>query len=196
MKVLVEDYPHRRGEHCASTAIRNVLDFHGVELSEPMILGLSSGLGFFYIRSDQWSPPRLFHGRTTSLEEDFCRNTGVSFSQRSTDDDPSAWRDLRAQIDSGRPALISTDTFYLGYHNTTSHFPGHRVVVVGYDEAAGLAYMADRKFDDYQVCSLDELRRSRNADDYPISCHNELIEFTGSVELRSPLAAAIRSALL
>ncbi len=46
MKTLVNDYPHRTGEHCASTALRNILRFHGVEISEPIIMGLSNGLGF------------------------------------------------------------------------------------------------------------------------------------------------------
>jgi hypothetical protein len=196
MRRLVEGYPHETGEHCASTAIRNVLRFHGVEMSEGMVLGLSSGLGFFYIRSDALSPPRMFHGRTASLEQDFCANTGLAHENRVGLDDDLAWADLRRQIDSGRPALISTDTFYLGYHNTTSHFPGHRVVVVGYDEEADQVFMADRKFEEYQVCSLEELRRSRNADDYAASCHNELIEFTGDVAFTRPLADGIRDAAL
>ncbi len=196
MAVFVENYPHRTGEHCASTALRNILRFHDCTLSEGMIVGLASGLGFFYIRSDATSPSRMFHGRTISLEQDFCRNTGIDFEERSVEDDDEAWREVRERVDSGLPVMVSTDTFYLGYQNTTSHFPGHRAVVVGYDEATRTIYIADREFDEYQQCSYDELRSSRNAPDYPVSCHNQYGDFKSEVGLGVPLADAIRSALI
>ena len=109
MAVLVSDYPHRTGEHCASTALRNVMAHRGIELSEPMIFGLASGLGFVYLRSDQWSPTRMFHGRTQKLESDFCRNTELDFDEPFGTDDETAWKDLKQRIDAGRPVMIATD---------------------------------------------------------------------------------------
>jgi predicted CXXCH cytochrome family protein len=195
MKGLVASYQHRTGEHCASTALRNILHFHGVELSEAMIVGLSSGLGFYYVRKPEWSPTRMMHGRTATLETDFCRNTGIAFEDRAEPDDERAWIAVRERIDSGRPVMISTDTYYLGYHRTTSHFPGHRAVVVGYDTDAGRVLLADRKFERYQICSFDELRRSRNADDHPQSCENRYGDFQDEVKLGLPLVEAIRAAM-
>ena len=92
MAVQVERYRHRTGEHCASTALRNILAHHGTELSEPMIFGLASGLGFIYLEGQGVSPSRLFHGRTISLEIDFCRNTAIAFEERAESDDDRAWR--------------------------------------------------------------------------------------------------------
>jgi hypothetical protein len=195
MTVLVAGYEHRGGEHCASTSLRNILHFHGVEISEAMIVGLSSGLGFYYLCSDQLSPTRIFHGRTATLESDFCENTGIPFEDRLELDDERAWVQVRDRIDAGQPVMISTDTYYLGYHNTGSHFPRHRVVVVGYDDSARTALLADRKFSDYQPISYDELRRARNADDYPMSCLNQYGDFLGEVKLGIPLVDAIRIAL-
>ncbi len=195
MKVLVPDYDHRTGEHCASTALRNILSFNGVELSEPMIFGLASGLGFFYLRDGPWSPTRMFHGRTMTLEGDFCSNTAIPFEDREEPDNDRAWEILRGLLDAGCPVMVSTDTFYLGYQNTTSHFPGHRAVVVGYDLDAHEVYIADRKFEEYQTCKLDELRRSRNADDYPMRCANQYGDFQGELKLGRPLREAIRIAM-
>jgi hypothetical protein len=194
MKVLVDDYEHRTGEHCASTALRNLLVHQGTELSEGMIFGLASGLGFFYLRGEM-SPSRMFHGRTMSLENDFGLNTGVPLVDRVEPDAGSAWQAVRDSIDNGVPVMVSTDTFYLGYHHTTSHFPGHRCVVVGYDDDAETVWIADRKFDDYQQCSYQELARARNAPDYPMTCNNQYGELSGKMELRQPLAAAVRAAL-
>jgi hypothetical protein len=193
--VLVEGYPHRVGEHCASTALRNLLAHHGIELSEAMVFGLASGLGFYYLHDDGISPTRMFHGRTLSLENDFGLNTGASLEDRPEPDDGRAMQLLRDSVDRGEPVMISTDTFYLGYHRTTSHFPGHRCVVVGYDDASRSVWIADRKFEDYQCCSYEELARARNAPDYPMPCHNQYGALTGELALGRPLDAAIRAAV-
>ncbi|UCE85656.1 MAG: BtrH N-terminal domain-containing protein [Deltaproteobacteria bacterium] len=195
MVVRVEGYEHRTGAHCASTALRNILRFHRIELSEAMIFGLSSGLGFYYLRSPDWSPARMFHGRTATLEEDLGRNTGLPFADRPEPDDDRAWELVRRRVDAGEPVMVSTDTYYLGYHHTTSHFPGHRAVVVGYDPVAATVFLADRRFEEYQTCSFDELRRARNAPDYALRCQNRYGDFYGEVTLGRPLAEAIRTAL-
>jgi len=195
MTAIVEGYPHHTGEHCASTALRNLLCHHGLQLSEEMVFGLASGLGFYYLKLDGLSPTRMFHGRTATLESDFGRNTGVPFVDRPEPDDDRAWLAVRACVDRGRPVMVATDTFYLGYHHTTSHFPLHRCVVVGYEDASETVLIADRKFEIYQRCSFGELRRSRNARDYPISCENRYGEFEGEVKLGVPLEEGIRAAL-
>jgi hypothetical protein len=194
--VLVDDYPHRTGEHCASTALRNLLAHHGTELSEGMVFGLASGAGFFYLRQDELSPTRMFHGRSLDLEQAFAENCGLPLVDRIEPDDEVAWQALRASVDAGQPVMVSTDTFYLGYHATTSHFPGHRCVVVGYDDESECVYIADRKFEDYQVCSYSELRRARNAPDYPASSHNQYGAVSGPLRLGRPLDEAIPVALV
>ncbi|MFZ5530271.1 MAG: BtrH N-terminal domain-containing protein, partial [Pseudomonadota bacterium] len=35
--------PHRPGRHCGSSAIRDLLEFHGTTLTEAMCFGLGSG---------------------------------------------------------------------------------------------------------------------------------------------------------
>jgi len=195
MPVLVSTFRHQTGEHCASTALRNLLAHRGTELSESMVFGLASGLGFYYFETDQVSPSRMFHGRTATLESDFGRNTGIAFIDRPEADDDRAWQILRERLDAGEPVMLSTDTFYLGYHHTSSHFPGHRCVAVGYDDDTRTVLIADRKFEAYQQCSYDELRRSRNAPDYPMTCDNQWGDFAADATQRRPLDEAIRLAL-
>lgn len=195
MRSVVETYAHQTGEHCASTALRNLLHFRGLTLSEGMIVGLASGLGFYYIRRPDLSPSHMFHGRTLTLESDFGRNTAMGFEDRIEPDDARAWRAVKGRIDAGEPVMVSTDPFYLGYHRTTSHFPGHRAVVVGYDDEADEVYIADRKFESLQVCRFDELRRARNASDHPHPCQNQYGDFEGRPALGRPLDEAIRTAV-
>jgi hypothetical protein len=195
MTVRVEGYVHRTGEHCASTALRNLLAFYGFDFSEPLIVGLGGGVGFYFLRGGGLSPTRIFHGRSATLEADFCRHTGIAFQEHMGPDDELAWTELRKRLDAGIPVPISVDTFYLPYHRTTSHFPGHRVVVVGYDDARRRFWLADRKFETDQACDFEALRRARNAPDYPWTCLNGWVEFPEEVRCAIPLEAAIRSAL-
>jgi len=196
MAVLIESYEHRTGEHCASTALRNILANRGNAMSEGMIFGLASGVGFFYLQNDALSPTRMFHGRTATLEEDFGANTALDFVEQPEPDDERAHALLREQLDAGEPVLLSTDTFYLRYHNTTSHFPGHRCVAIGYDDESRTVWIADRKFEEYQRCSYAELGQARNAADYPMTCENRWGRLGPDASFGLPLADACRAALL
>jgi hypothetical protein len=173
--------------------VRNLLAHHGTELSEAMVFGLASGVGFFYFKNDALSPTRMFHGRTPTFETNLGANTGLAFAEHEEPDDARAEQLLRERLDAGVPVLLATDTFYLGYHHTTSHFPGHTCVAVGYD-AAGV-WIADRKFPEPQQCSFEELRHARNAPDYPIRCANRWGDFASGARLARPLADAVRAAL-
>ncbi len=193
MAVLIEGFEHRTGEHCASTAFRNVLRYHGLDLSESMVFGLAGGLGFYYIENEALSPARMFHGRSLALEWDLCANAALPAACDVDGDDAHAERYLTECLDAGWPVILSTDTFYLAYQNTTSHFPGHRAVVVGYDDDG--FWMADRKLVEYQRVTSEELRRARNASDYAMSCANEYHHFRGPIEIGVPLSQAIRTSL-
>ena len=78
----VPGYVHTPGHHCGSTALRNLLAFHGVELSEEMAFGLGAGAGFYYLAIDGTSPSRWFNGRTARLEESFRELTGAALELR------------------------------------------------------------------------------------------------------------------
>jgi hypothetical protein len=55
---MVPGYRHLPGHHCGSTALRNLLGFHGVELSEEMAFGLGAGASFYYLVLEEASPSR------------------------------------------------------------------------------------------------------------------------------------------
>ena len=68
---MVPGFTHLPGNHCGSTALRNLLGFHGVELSEEMAFGLGAGACFYYVTLEEASPTRWFNGRVARLEENF-----------------------------------------------------------------------------------------------------------------------------
>jgi len=65
---MVPGFTHLPGNHCGSTALRNLLAFHGTQISEEMAFGLGAGACFFYIQADEQSPSRFTNGRAQQLE--------------------------------------------------------------------------------------------------------------------------------
>ena len=100
----VPGYTHTPGHHCGSTALRNLLGFHGVEISEEMAFGLGAGACFYYVTLEDASPTRWFNGRTARLEENFDELTGAALELRTFEEgDGGAWEAARAEVDAGRP---------------------------------------------------------------------------------------------
>ncbi len=193
---FVPGYRHIPGHHCGSTALRNLLAFHGVEISEEMAFGLGAGACFYYVTIEDASPTRWFNGRTARLEENFDELTGAALTLRTFEPgDGDAWESARSEIDSGNPVLLLTDLFYLDHYGNSAHFPGHAVVLAGYDEE--VAYLSDTGFEQLQTTRLDHLDGARHSSHpaYPLAGH--MFTASGAVtpgKLRAAIPAAIERA--
>ncbi|HEY3193521.1 MAG TPA: BtrH N-terminal domain-containing protein [Solirubrobacterales bacterium] len=160
-RVMVPGYRHVPGNHCGSTALRNLLGFHGVEISEEMAFGLGAGACFYYVVLDEHSPSRFTNGRAARLEENFLELTGAPLRLRTEADPEASWEMAREAVDEGRPVLLLTDLYYLDHYGRSAHFPGHAVILAGYDEE--LAWLSDTAFEDLQTTSLEGLREARHS---------------------------------
>jgi hypothetical protein len=170
-RVMVPGYRHVPGHHCGSTALRNLLAFHGVEISEEMAFGLGAGACFYYVVQDGHSPSRFTNGRAARLEENFLELTGTPLRLRTDGDPEGSWRIAKEAVDEGRPVLVLTDLYYLDHYGRSAHFPGHAVVLAGYDEE--LAWLSDTAFEDLQTTSLESLREARHSQQpiFPLEGH-------------------------
>ena len=168
---MVPGYAHVPGNHCGSTALRNLLAFGGVELTEEMAFGLGAGACFYYIALDGSSPSRFTNGRTSRLEEEFVALTGSGLHLDEFEGPEESWRAARESVDAGRPALLLSDLYYLDHYGRSAHFPGHAVVLAGYDDE--VAYLSDTAFDELQTTSLESLAEARHSQYpvYPLSGH-------------------------
>jgi hypothetical protein len=190
----VPGYAHVPGNHCGSTALRNLLAHHGVEISEEMAFGLGAGACFYYIAAGELSPSRFTNGRTGRLEEEFLELTGAPLRLQTADDAEASWELARGAVDEGRPAILLTDLYHLDHYGNSAHFPGHAVVLAGYD--AESAYVSDTAFAEIQRTSLAGLARARHEQHpfYPLSGH--MIDLPPGERLdRSELEAAAPTAI-
>jgi len=190
----VPDYVHAPGHHCGSTALRNLLAHQGVEISEEMAFGLGAGACFYYVALEDASPTRWFNGRTARLEESFDQLTGAALQLRTFEEgDGDAWEAARDEVDAGNPVLLLTDLYHLDHYGNSAHFPGHAVILAGYDEE--FVHLSDTGFEQLQTTTRHEdLDRARHSSHpaYPLAGH--MFTASGAVtqeQLRAAIPAAI-----
>jgi hypothetical protein len=192
----VPGYTHTPGEHCGSTALRNLLAFHGVQISEEMAFGLGAGACFYYVALEQASPSRWFNGRTARLEENFRDLSGAALRLRTFEQgDGGAWQAAREEVDAGRPVLLLTDLFHLDHYGNSAHFPGHAVILAAYDDQR--AFLSDTGFAELQATGLKNLERARHSDHPAYQLRGHMFTVAGVLEperLREAVPRAIERA--
>ena len=161
---IVSGFYHTTGNHCGSTAVRDLLHCVGLDLSEAMCFGLGSGLGFVYFRDvPETGISHFFHGRLATLERDLCQHLRLDFQEGQHDQATEAWQVARAFIDADLPLMLNVELSRIPYYKSRTPFPGHRVVLAGYDDARQVAFLADNAFEHLQEIAFDDLRDARFA---------------------------------
>lgn len=168
------DLSHQRGNHCGSTALRNIARYYDWGFDEALCFGLGSGLGFSYQRVQE-RPERMFFGRTSDLETQFFDTLSIPVTVREGDSFDTTWTDMRAYLDAGHPVLIFTDLFYLDYYNSSTHFSPHSLLLVGYGDDT--AHLADSEFAEIQRLPLERLEAAMTSKHMsPLQCRYLVVD--------------------
>ncbi|MFD9865860.1 BtrH N-terminal domain-containing protein [Streptomyces niveus] len=132
---MVKGIDARGMQHCETTALGLLLRHEGIDLSEPMLFGLGSGLSFIYWDSKAMGFPFL-GGRVKPFEltRNLAAALGLDLLVEETTSARKAWQNVAAHIDVGRPVGLQLDSYHLDYFTTKVHFGGHVVAMYGYDE--------------------------------------------------------------
>ncbi|KUJ69829.1 lantibiotic ABC transporter [Streptomyces albus subsp. albus] len=138
----VEDIDARGMQHCETTALGVLLRHQGLDLSEPMLFGLGSGLSFVYWDGKNMGFPFL-GGRVKPFEltRNLAARLGLDLQVQETTSARRAWQNAAAPIDAGQPVGLQLDSYHLDYFTSKVRFGGHVVAMYGYDEHA--AYLVD-----------------------------------------------------
>jgi hypothetical protein len=160
---MIDGYQNFPGEHCGSVAMRGLLNHYcQLSLPEHAVFGIGSGLDCVYLASAAMDPQALVFGRTVSMETDLAAALDVDYREEVETDDARAWALVRSEVEAGRPTMLSGDIFYLDYREYKVHFPGHRFVLLGFDDDTQSAFIADRINEAPERCSYGALAASRN----------------------------------
>ncbi|MDQ1016974.1 BtrH N-terminal domain-containing protein [Streptomyces afghaniensis] len=125
----------RGTQHCETSALGVLLRHQGLDLSEPMLFGLGSGLSFIYWDSKNLDFPFL-GGRVKPFEltRNLAAGLGLELVVRETGSARKAWENVATALDAGLPVGLQLDSYHLDYFTSKVHFGGHVVALYGYDE--------------------------------------------------------------
>ncbi|MFF4284027.1 BtrH N-terminal domain-containing protein [Streptomyces sp. NPDC001633] len=181
----VRDIDARGTQHCETTALGVLLRHQGLDLSEPMLFGLGSGLSFVYWDSKNMGFPFL-GGRVKpfDLTRTLATRLGLQLLVQETTSPRRAWENVAAPIDAGHPVGLQLDSYHLDYFASKVHFGGHVVAMYGYDEHA--AYLVDTDQQGGAVStSLTSLAQARAARG-PMTAKHRSFTLTAPRDLPSP----------
>ena len=162
------DIKHQPAAHCENGTISSLLRFYGIELSEPMIFGLASGLYFTHVpwmrvnnlplTSFRYFPGVLFRRITKIL--------GIKSETRRFINKEHAMAQLdRVLLKEHKPVGCVVGMYYLPYVpiEYRFHFNGHNICIIGKDEETGDYSVLDTNTTQKVTISRKNLLRVRFA---------------------------------
>ncbi|MHB8771066.1 MAG: BtrH N-terminal domain-containing protein [Syntrophales bacterium] len=130
-------FEHRQYAHCESGVVTALLGRRGLDISEPMVFGITGGLTFVYlpflrITGMPLVSYRMFPG---AIINGAARNLGVRFEKRRYSDRKTALSELRTLVDAGECVGLQTSVYWLPYFPPEMRFQfnAHNLLVTGRD---------------------------------------------------------------
>ena len=132
--MILDSYKVYNGQHCETTAIGGLLQYEGLKLSEPLLFGIGSGLGFIYWNMKSMPVPFL-GGRSKELVATLCKHLNIQLEVKETSSLKKAWVNVKNNIEAGHPVGLQVDCYHLEYFTQKIHFAGHHLSMYGFDES-------------------------------------------------------------
>ncbi|MGC1121905.1 MAG: BtrH N-terminal domain-containing protein [Candidatus Methanofastidiosia archaeon] len=179
-RIILDNFKYFGGKHCQTTALRNILRYYGIDMSEELLLGLGGGLGFIYWYMKQMPAP-FVGGRSGGRNEEFMtkmmERMGGKGSLFETGSIKRGHGHLMEVLRRGEPVYTYVDMAYLPYLALPgdAHFGAHTIVVYGVDEQEDSVHVSDRGNGPFTV-SVEDLTNARNSKFPPFQPKNKILE--------------------
>jgi hypothetical protein len=197
-KLMPERFKPFVGKHCETTALKRVLDYCGLTLSEEMLLGLGGGIGFIYWYVKMMPSPFIGgrNGKVAEFAVTACRRLGAEVTVMETASAKKGYDELKALLLDGEPAVVYLDMAYLPYFAVPeeAHFGGHSAVAFGLDEERDEVHIYDRGKNPVTV-SMADLARARGSKFPPFPPKHRLLKIKYPTQVGN-LSIGIKDSIL
>ena len=179
---ILLDFQHLPGgRNCMTSSLWKLLNHLGVKISEEMLVGIASGLGFIYWKMKQLPVPfvgGMNGGRFPTILGLAIDRLGGEWSVLKSTSAKKAHHHLKDVLLQNHPALVCVDMAYLNYislgGDEGDHFGMHTILVYGIDEQNNEAYVSDR-FSTPITMRLSDLQKARASKFHPFPALNKLL---------------------
>ncbi|MBM4314765.1 MAG: DUF4872 domain-containing protein [Deltaproteobacteria bacterium] len=156
---------HRQYAHCESGVVTALLRRQGLDLSEPMVFGITGGLTFAYIPLIRITNMplisyRMFPG---SIIRGAVKTLGVEFKTKRYRDRQEALDELIRLIDGGTAVGLQTSVYWLPYFPPEMRFQFNAHNLIVYGREGGEFLVSDPVFDHTVRVMAEDLQNARFA---------------------------------
>lgn len=159
------DFRHRQSAHCESGSTANLLFNHGINVSEPLVFGIGSGLffGYFPFLKVHGLPLITFRNAPGRILKNTAKRMGLGVKSYRFRNQEKAMDVLDETLRKGIPVGLQTGVYWLPYFPPPLrfHFNAHSLIAYGVDETG--YHLSDPVFDEPVICSRADLMKARFA---------------------------------
>lgn len=129
------EFEHKQSAHCENGVASNLLNYYGLQLSEPMIFGIGSGLLFFYfpwLKVNQ-APAISYRSMPGHIFSKVAHRLGFRIKRMRFSSVEKARRILDETLQGGTAVGLQVGVYHLPYFPDAYrfHFNAHNLVVYG-----------------------------------------------------------------
>lgn len=133
--MVIDSYKHKMAAHCESGSITSLLNHAGMQITEPMVFGISSGIffGYFHKMKSFAFPTFIVRNKPGQMRKNLEKRTGVKFYSRDFKSQEAGQTALDLLLSKGIPTATQVDMFYLDYVPSWErvHINVHFLVAIG-----------------------------------------------------------------
>ena len=159
------EYQHQHTAHCESGVMSTLLKNQGLDISEPMVVGLSSSLAFAYIPLIKINglPLIAYRMPPKSMIKGIQKRLGLNMQYSRFSNAEQGMAALDRQLEQGNAVGIQTSVYWLPYfpEDMRFHFNAHNLVV--YAKEGEDYLISDPIFESVVRCHSSDLKKARFA---------------------------------
>jgi hypothetical protein len=141
-KDKIIDFKHYQAAHCENGVSSNLLKHHNINLSEPMIFGIGSGLFFSYMPFIKLNslPVTSFRPWPGMIFKRVSRRLGIKIAREKFTDPDRSMEKLDLNLENGIPTGCLVGVYHLTYFPAPYrfHFNAHNLIVYGRENGSYL----------------------------------------------------------
>jgi hypothetical protein len=156
-------FVHHQAAHCETGVTSALFRYQGVDISEPMIFGIGSGIFFGHLPFMKLShlPITAFRSKPGSVFRKAAKRLGGDFVIKTYRDPQKGMDELRQVLKTGQIVGLATNLYWLPYMSERHrhNFSGHNIIVLR--ETEGGFRISDPTIGYPVDCPADGLERAR-----------------------------------
>jgi hypothetical protein len=162
---MVTNFVHHQSAHCENGVASNLLRHKGVNISEPMVFGIGSGLFFFYfpLLKVNYAPAISYRPMPGFIFNKAAKRLGIKVKRIKFSNSVQAKRALEENLKNKIPTGLQVGVYNLTYFpdEYRFHFNAHNLVVYGKENDVYL--ISDPVMEKTTILSEKELDKVRFA---------------------------------